>query len=50
MQPVELALQIDAQLGEGPIWNVENQTLYWVDIEGKRLHLFDPATGKNRSL
>ncbi|MEO1435020.1 MAG: SMP-30/gluconolactonase/LRE family protein [Bacteroidota bacterium] len=47
---IELALQIDAQLGEGAFWNIENQTFYWVDIEGKRLHLFDPITGKNRSL
>jgi len=34
------------QLGEAPFWDEATQTLYWVDIVGKRAHRFDPSTGK----
>lgn len=34
-----------ALLGEGTLWSVREQVLYWVDILGCRLHRFDPATG-----
>lgn len=44
-----LALKIDAQLGEGAFWNAATQELLWIDIERKQLHLFNPATNKNRS-
>ncbi|MBS1852347.1 MAG: SMP-30/gluconolactonase/LRE family protein [Acidobacteria bacterium] len=34
-------------IGEGPLWNSENQTLYWVDfIEHQRIYQFTPSTGK----
>ncbi len=29
------------QVGESPLWSVAEQALYWVDIEGRRLHRFD---------
>jgi sugar lactone lactonase YvrE len=32
------------QLGEGPIWSVEEQALYWVDIYGKCIERYDPQT------
>ena len=38
-------LHAQAALGEGALWNPELQRLYWVDIEGHALHVFDPATG-----
>jgi sugar lactone lactonase YvrE len=41
-------LHAQALLGEGAIWNPETEQLYWVDIEGKELHVFDPATGHDR--
>lgn len=44
-----LAYEIKAELGEGAYWNHLTQTFYWVDIEGKKLYIFDPATQKNRS-
>eukprot|EP01042_Synura_sphagnicola_P031608 gene31608-40698_t len=25
-------------LGEGPLWSARDNTLYWVDIRGKKLH------------
>ncbi|SHI47604.1 SMP-30/gluconolactonase/LRE family protein [Pseudozobellia thermophila] len=34
-------------LGEGPVWDERSQTLYWVDIEGKKLHAHRPATQHN---
>jgi len=45
-----LFYKIDAQLGEGPIWNHLTQQLYWVDIEGKLLHILNPETKENRSI
>lgn len=37
------------QVGESPLWSVAEQALYWVDIEGRRLHHFDWATGTEQS-
>jgi sugar lactone lactonase YvrE len=34
----ELLLDAKATLGEGPSWDEKTQTLYWVDILGKRIH------------
>ncbi|PHN04591.1 SMP-30/gluconolactonase/LRE family protein [Flavilitoribacter nigricans] len=50
MKKAQLELKTDAILGEGSIWNAETQELYWIDIEGKKLHIYDPATRKNRTL
>jgi len=33
-----------ARLGEGTLWSVRQQALYWVDILGCQLHRFDPLT------
>eukprot|EP01034_Spumella_vulgaris_P006669 gene6669-8482_t len=33
-------------LGEGVLWSVREQAVYWVDILGRELHRWDPATGK----
>jgi sugar lactone lactonase YvrE len=34
-------------LGEGPLWNEDEQALYWVDIMGKRFHRLDTASGQH---
>jgi sugar lactone lactonase YvrE len=34
----ELLFDAKATLGEGPTWDEKTQTLYWVDILGKRVH------------
>jgi len=35
---VEIIRDAQAELGEGPAWDVKTETLYWVDILGKRVH------------
>lgn len=37
-----------ATLGECPVWSPMEQVLYWADIEGKRLHRYDPSSGERR--
>ena len=43
----ELCYEIESKLGEGAFWDHKEQRLYWVDIEGKKAHLFDPAKKTN---
>src|ERR1700676_186740 len=40
-------LDIKASLGECPLWSVDEQVLYWIDINAPALNRFDPATGAN---
>ena len=42
---IECVFDADALLGECPVWSSDEAVLYWVDIEGRLLHRFDPATG-----
>jgi D-xylonolactonase len=37
---VECVWQAKAVLGEGPCWDARSDTVFWVDIKGKRLHAF----------
>ena len=32
------------RVGESPVWDVQAQVLYWVDIEGRRIHRYDWAS------
>jgi L-arabinonolactonase len=34
-----------AQLGECPVWSPSEARLYWVDIDGRAVHRYDPRTG-----
>jgi sugar lactone lactonase YvrE len=45
---ITCVLSAKAQIGEGPVWSVAEQRLYWADIVGKQLNIFDPATGSNQ--
>lgn len=45
--PAELVLDAHAELAEGPLWDVDRQVLWWVDINAGRVHRFDPATGSD---
>lgn len=44
----ELLLDIKASLGEGPVWDWKKQLLFWVDIEGCKLHSYNPSNGENQ--
>lgn len=39
---LQIAYQAQASTGEGAIWHPERHSLFWVDIEGKRLYEFLP--------
>lgn len=41
-------LKANAILGEGALWHPTEQVLYWVDIEGKALHIYDPEKHEDR--
>jgi sugar lactone lactonase YvrE len=43
----ELVLDAKAMLGEGSIWHPRENKLYWVDIEGKALHIYDPVSNED---
>jgi sugar lactone lactonase YvrE len=47
MYPLELILDVQAELGEGPAWDAVNNRLIWVDIHAGDLHFFFPEGGKD---
>ncbi len=42
-----LVLDAKTKLGEGALWHPIENKLYWVDIEGKALHIYNPSTKKD---
>ena len=47
---LEVALDIRADLGEGPWWDIATHSLLWLDLFEGRIHSFDPASGQNTSI
>jgi len=47
---LELLVEKDAIVGEGSIWDGEEQVLYWVDILSHEVYVYDPASGANRTI
>ena len=41
----EVAVAEPDALGESPFWHPREQRLYWLDIPGRRVRRWDPATG-----
>jgi sugar lactone lactonase YvrE len=42
-------LSAKANIGEGPVWDARSQRLFWVDIVGQELNVFNPADGSNKT-
>lgn len=40
---MDVLCAVRSQVGESPVWSVAEQALYWVDIEGRRVHRCDWA-------
>jgi L-arabinonolactonase len=47
MTEIVCVLEAGSQLGEGTFWDTGAAVLWWVDIWGKAIHRFDPATGQD---
>ncbi|MFD2247803.1 SMP-30/gluconolactonase/LRE family protein [Pontibacter ruber] len=49
---IEATLVLDAKatLGEGALWHPSEKVLYWIDIEGRKLHIFNPPTKEDKEL
>lgn len=45
MTGVVCVADVGARLGECPLWSPTEQVLYWVDIEGHKVHRHDPSNG-----
>jgi sugar lactone lactonase YvrE len=45
MSAVKCVVDCANKLGEAPLWDVREQALYWVDIEGKLLQRYRPDVG-----
>lgn len=45
---VECVLAAGAELGESPVWDSREGRLFWVDIDGRAVHAYTPATGDDR--
>jgi sugar lactone lactonase YvrE len=48
MADVKVALDIRIDIGEGVLWDVRDQALWWVDVYHPRLMRWDPASGARR--
>ena len=49
MLRIEVLSDRPDQLGEGPLWDVREQRLYWIDSYGPAIHSCDAAGGGRRS-
>jgi D-xylono/L-arabinono-1,4-lactonase len=50
MSTIEKLTDVDATVGEGPMWDVEHQRLLWTDIRTGRMFSYDPATDTNETI
>ncbi|HUT01034.1 MAG TPA: SMP-30/gluconolactonase/LRE family protein [Phycisphaerae bacterium] len=47
MSQIEHLLGVQDEVGETPLWIPEERALYWIDMEGLRVHRLEPATGEH---
>lgn len=43
-------INLHCELGENPLWNVDDGCLYWEDITGGKIHRFHLASGKHAQI
>jgi len=46
---VRHVLDAKAGLGEAPLWSLDQDALFWLDLHGSTLNRFDPVAGLNRA-
>jgi L-arabinonolactonase len=46
---IERVPTVRCMVGEGPLWDIAEQALYFIDIVGKAVHRYDPVTEQTRS-
>lgn len=46
----ELEYEIASVKGEGAFWNYQSNELFWVDIDGKKVNIYNPETKTNRTI
>ncbi len=47
---VQLVVENRTLVGEGALWDSKKKVLYWVDILGCEVYVYDPVNGINRTL
>ena len=41
MNEVEILVDSETLLGECPVWDVKENVLYWIDIDGYKINCYD---------
>ena len=49
MNEVELLVESGTLLGECPVWDVKENVLYWIDIDGLKINCYDPSSCNNET-
>ncbi|SVC01436.1 uncharacterized protein METZ01_LOCUS254290, partial [marine metagenome] len=49
LEEAKLLIDSKSPLGEGPIWDMERQVLWWTDILRGVVHCYNPADESNRT-
>lgn len=47
---VEKLAEVDAEVGEGPMWDTDSQRLLWSDIATGRMFSYDPSSNTNEQI
>ena len=49
MNEVERLVDSGTLLGECPVWDVKENVLYWIDIDGHKINCYDPSSCNNET-
>ena len=49
MNEVEILVDSETLLGECPVWDVKENVLYWIDIDGHKINCYDPSSCNNET-